>query len=101
MPTENNIEMRGPSGLTESELLAWYRSLTAAGKEQGIAFDEAHPMTPGQFFVCDTNGKTLTDAMEARALGEENAPDKADDKRRMETLYAMAVSRRLFIYGEG
>ena len=75
MPTENNKDARGPSGLTESELLAWYESLISAGKARGIALDETHPMVPGQFVVCDTNGETLTDAIKARALGEENTPD--------------------------
>ena len=56
MPTEHNKDARGPSGLTESELLAWYESLISAGKTRGIALDETRPMAPGRFFVCDTNG---------------------------------------------
>ena len=101
MPTEHNKDARGPSGLTESELLAWYESLISAGKARGIALDETRPMTPGQFVVCDTNGETLTDAIKARALGEENTPDKASYRQMAEALYVMASSGRLFVYGEG
>ena len=56
MPTEDNRETIGPSGMTESELLTWYHSLIAVGKTRGIALDETHPMVPGRFLVCDTNG---------------------------------------------
>ena len=56
MPTEDNRETIGPSGMTESELLTWYHSLIAVGKTRGIALDETRPMAPGRFFVCDTNG---------------------------------------------
>ena len=101
MPTEHNKDARGPSGLTESELLAWYESLISAGKARGIALDETHPMVPGQFVVCDTNGETLTDAIKARALGEENTPDKDSYRQMAEALYVMASSGRLFVYGEG
>ena len=101
MPTEHNKDARGPSGLTESELLAWYESLISAGKARGIALDETRPMTPGQFVVCDTNGETLTDAIKVRALGEENTPDKASYRQIAEALYVMASSGRLFVYGEG
>ena len=75
MPTEHNKDARDPGGLTESELLAWYESLISAGKARGISLDETQPMVPGQFVVCDTNGETLTDAIKARVLGEENTPD--------------------------
>ena len=101
MPTEDNRETIGPSGMTESELLTWYHSLIAVGKTRGIALDETHPMVPGQFVVCDTNGETLTDAIKARALGEENTPDKASYRQIAEALYVMASSGRLFVYGEG
>ena len=101
MPTEHNKDARDPGGLTESELLAWYESLISAGKARGIALDETHPMVPGQFVVCDTNGETLTDAIKARALGEENTPDKDSYRQMAEALYVMASSGRLFVYGEG
>ena len=39
--------------------------------------------------------------MNARALGEENTPDKASYRQMAEALYAMASSGRLFVYGEG
>ena len=75
MPTEDNRVTIGPSEMTESESLTWYRSLIAVGKTRGISLDETQPMVPGQFVVCDTNGETLTDAIKARVLGEENTPD--------------------------
>lgn len=101
MPIENNRVTIGPGGMTESEYLTWSRSLIAAGKAQEIVLDETQPMIPGQFVVCDTNGETLTDAIKARALGEENTPDKASYREMAETLYAMASSGRLFVYGKG
>ena len=75
MPTEDNRVTIDPSEMTESESLTWYRSLIAVGKTRGISLDETQPMVPGQFGVCDTNGETLTDAIKARVLGEENTPD--------------------------
>lgn len=101
MPTEDNRVTIDPSEMTESESLTWYRSLIAVGKTRGISLDETQPMVPGQFVVCDTNGETLTDAIKARALGEENTPDKASYRQMAEALYAMASSGRLFVYGKG
>ena len=75
MPTEDNRVTIDPSEMTESESLTWYRSLIAVGKTRGISLDETQPMVPGKFVVCDTNGETLTDAIKARVLGEENTPD--------------------------
>ena len=67
MPTENNKDARGPSGLTESELLAWYESLISAGKARGIALDETHPM--------------VADSIESKSpvVEEETADDALQD----------------------